>query len=214
MCATESHSTFVWNIKYSAVLAAVIKSRGSIAGVWLTQWLTDSAAVACVCLCVCVCVCVSHTEVSLADPLCVAGVLRTMNPATILGFHTSKQSYICVCMSKMCALPPAAYVLCMRSTCCADNSQKIYFSRAAFVSHCQINTAKQNKQYCIDTNTSSLRCLWSAIYSQNGPIGAESCLILPYATENMPLWKEKKDKTQTSPNNIKIQYTTKAETIT
>lgn len=33
MCATESYSTVVWNIKYSAVLAAVIKSRGSIAGV-------------------------------------------------------------------------------------------------------------------------------------------------------------------------------------
>ena len=31
--ATESYSTVVWNIKYSAVLAAVIKSRGSIAGV-------------------------------------------------------------------------------------------------------------------------------------------------------------------------------------
>ncbi len=67
MCATESYSTVVWNIKYSAVLAAVIKSRGSIAGVWLTHWLTDSAAVACVCfcacvyvcVCVCVCVCVS-----------------------------------------------------------------------------------------------------------------------------------------------------------
>lgn len=32
-CVPESYSTVVWNIKYSAVLAAVIKSRGSIAGV-------------------------------------------------------------------------------------------------------------------------------------------------------------------------------------
>ena len=33
MRGTDSYSTIVWNIKYSAVLAAVIKSRGSIAGV-------------------------------------------------------------------------------------------------------------------------------------------------------------------------------------
>lgn len=98
VCCPCTYSRAVWNINYSAMLAAVIKSRGSIAEVWLTHWLTDRAAALCVCVCVHVCLC-------LGDTLFVAGVLRTLSTATVPAFHAiTKGVCMCVCM-RACACP-------------------------------------------------------------------------------------------------------------